>query len=141
MPRPRATWWRSSSLPVAERYSKPLCKEIEALAGQFLPGWRIILTDEPPGPEDADNLAVVSWPEHAFEIRLWLSDKTLASEPDLRRVTIIHELIHPLFRELRAEFKPDGGPKADRWEHFEEMIIERLSVVGMLTWPGVTINS
>ena len=141
MPRPRPTWWRSSSLPVAERYSKPLRKEIEALAGQFLPGWRIILTDEPPDPEDADNLAVVSWPEHAFEIKLWLADKTIESEPDLRRVTIIHELIHPLFRELRAEFKPDDGPKADRWEHFEEMIIERLSVAGMDSWPGVTINS
>lgn len=117
-------------MKLPQRYSELLRAEVDALAGEYLPGWRVTLVDRPEdGEEDCE--ASISWSRHTFDADLWLSLSIINAPREERRATIIHELVHPLFRELRLAFCPDEEDDPDgyaRWEHAEELIVERVSL-------------
>lgn len=124
------------------RYTPELRREANLLAGELLPGWQITLVEERPEELDEDTAAGTSYSEHTFHVDLWLSDDTLAeADPRELRVTLVHELLHPLFRDLREEYMPDREEKPSghaRWTHLEELVVERIALAfGFPGWAGV----
>jgi len=114
------------------RYNGAVRKEVDRLRRYLLPGWSIELAEQPFSDEDEEfSKAMISWADHRFCATLWLSDLTLGGSMADLQTTIAHELVHPLFRGLRTQYMPDEETDpADHelWVHFEEMIVERLSL-------------
>lgn len=113
-----------------KRYSPEVLRSVEYWRAALLPGWEILMVDAQ--DSDATNSAAeIYWHDHRFIAELWLSDSVLQGPALQRRATIIHEMLHPLCRELRMEFMPsiDLDPEGhERWVHLEELLIERVSL-------------
>lgn len=114
------------------RYSSEVRLLVGEYAAKLLPGWQVEFweTVEDRAPEDL-GAALVSWREYGFSCRLWLSDDIMRGPEHELRVTIIHELLHPLFRDLAEDFRPDYTDDSRghaRWERYEELIVERIAL-------------
>jgi len=108
------------------RYSQGVIDVVAFWAARLVPGWRVNLVDERPG--DDCHYAAVSWGDSNFALDIWLSDEAMMEPWTELTATIIHELLHPLFRELRQGFMPEpGDPAREAWVHQEELIVERIS--------------
>lgn len=114
------------------RYPRRVVERVEHYRALLLPGWRVELQDElPEYAADDPPDALISWADHLFVCRLWLSREVVEGADSSLNATIVHELMHPLFRELRTEFMPDeeDDPAGHaRWEHHEEMLVERVAL-------------
>lgn len=100
-----------------------------ACAARLTPGWDIEVIERPPEAiADDPPAACILWEDHLFTARIWFSPGTLNEPEEEFRAVVLHELAHLLFRDLRMEFMPytKGRRKRDRWEHMEELIVERI---------------
>jgi len=120
-------------------YDPDVIRFVEQTARRLLPGWTIELLDEPPeGEEDVENYwAICDYGDNMTTLRLYLTDDILAASEDELHRTLVHEMLHPHFRELRFAFgyRDDDRPD-ETWVHFEELAVERLT--GLLC-PGSPI--
>lgn len=126
------------------RYSAFVRSRVEVYREALLPGWRIVLRDDLPDDMERDDegpAAVIGWDDNLYTANLYLSDDVLNGGTAYLNSTIIHELMHPMFRELRFAFMPDEKSDRaghERWEFFEERIVERVAL-GMAdrSYPSV----
>lgn len=110
------------------RYTPLVRAEVNDVRALLLPGWQVQLVEEPPADEESPA-AVIGWHDHLFTASLWLSDEVLSGEREYRKSTIVHEMMHPLFRGLRTAFMPEEGSEDEAlWVHLEEQIVERVAL-------------
>lgn len=129
--------WFPDVLPPKNRsrYTPEFIGDVEKYRALILPEWSVELHEDRE-PEDDEPLAEAIWDDHAFIVRIWFSDDLINSTNRFKvRQTIVHELMHPLFRDMRQQFAriiDDFHPKhaaaeEDMREHFEEVLVERVS--------------
>lgn len=116
---------------------KQLAVRVEYWRRRILPEWRAVVIDEPPDwADDRDEyLAVCQTASDYSEVRLHFTTAALERGQAEVDVTIVHELLHPLFRPMRQaldRISPSVAPTSwhavrDQLEHDEEMAVDRLS--------------
>ncbi len=129
------TWFPDVAKKRRSRYPQEFIGDVEKYRALILPEWSVELHEDRE-PEDDEPLAEAIWDDHAFIVRIWFSDDLINSTNRFKvRQTIVHELMHPLFRDMRQQFAriiDDFHPKhaaaeEDMREHFEEVLVERVS--------------
>lgn len=123
-----------------------LVKRVERWRRLLAPEWRVTLVDELPEDPGYPVNAQVAADDDYLHARLWLNPDRYAPATPLGEldVTIVHELVHLLLRELRRTIDLlDGQVHRDvhrlleeRFRHEEELLVERVArVVARLEHP------
>lgn len=121
-------------------YEPELIQLVEDLAKWLLPGWTISLMDEPPewDPDPEHYWAVCDYGDNNRDLRIYLTGRLLDEEPQMIRRTLIHEMLHPHFRELRYANGIREDQDDEVWNHHEEIIVETMTQFIMDAGPYQT---
>ena len=125
------TFFSYDEAPLSPReYDPDFIDHVELKARKMLPGWTITLLDEPPEdqPDEGEYWAVCEVLDNANNLRLYVTDDLLEQGYDEIDRTLTHEMLHPVFRELRFNFGyRDEDEPDETWVHYEELAVERLT--------------
>lgn len=108
------------------RYSDEIVRSATILAEWILPGWTVTLMDDPPEWDTATDeyWAVCDYGDNNRDLRIYLTDDLLAADSDEIVRTLVHEMLHPHFRELRFANGIREQDDPEIWNHHEEIIVE-----------------
>lgn len=116
----------ASSEKTYPKYPEWFRAEVEEWRARLLPGWRLELTTD---ADDEDSAAWIQWQDHRDVARAWFGPEATHGGKRQRDQLIIHEMLHPLFRDLRGAFMPDDENDFDHklWVHLEELLVDRIA--------------
>lgn len=110
--------------------------EVERLRQLVIPEWRVILANQPPPDHDTDDAWATSQSMEDYDqITIHFSDECLERADATIITTIVHELLHGAFRDMRGLIdRLCGQIHRDAWQvwnaqrvHEEERLVDRLS--------------
>lgn len=79
---------------VTKREAQAVCDfAAEVLTVLHMPGWQILVMDD---PADDDDIAAITTVEGKYTAQLWLAADWMKRSDDDRRETIVHEVLHLL---------------------------------------------
>lgn len=115
---------------------KQAARALEKWRARLAPEWRITVYESGPDWRDEeDYLATVQCDDDYAHAKIHLTDACLARDDESVEVTIVHEILHLLTRELRRVLDRGKGywpPSvhdllSDGFEHDEEALVDRLA--------------
>lgn len=113
-----------------------LAARVEHWRQRLAPEWRITLKDSGPDwKHEEDYLGTVQSDDDYQHAKLHITDAALEQSDEDVDLTIVHELIHPLLREMRSALdrleahvpKPAWQIVSDQFGRDEEQVADRLS--------------
>ena len=132
---------------------RQLIARVERWRELILPEWRIDVIKDLPDEAPSDgppNARIEAAPDY-HHATVWFNPELLKRDQSDVDVTIIHELLHPLLREMRrvVDMVEDqvGRPLFDVLREYmeseEEKVVERLArIIGRIDYPdGVTAGT
>lgn len=83
-------------------------------AALHLPGWRIMVMEE---PADDDAQACINWVDQRYVARIFLNDDWMKYDYDSRREIITHEVLHLLHSKVSTVVLDDSAHLMHDHEH------------------------